>query len=195
MGCATTELVPSGGTVGSLGLRYVPSGPRLGTLPSPGSTAFTVPDLSLLELRSGSGMIRFLGSVERISSSDDVDSTWYLLIAPYLSRTGDLDLSLVEDRNDRVGRLRDDDTVIFVLSRQGGSFRFSTNFGAAMAQSAMSMLLTSVVSVESPFSRTFLFASSSELDGNRFSPLVFRLFTSSGARLSEGFRFTGRMVC
>ena len=180
--------------MGPLGFRYVPSGPGLGTLLSPGNTAFIVPDLSLLELRSGSGIMRFLGSVARISSSDDVDS-WYLFIAPYLSRTGDLDLSLVEDRNDRVGRLRDDDAVVFVLSRQGGIFRFSTDFGAAMAQSVTSMLLTSVVSVESTFSRTFLFASSSELDGNLFSPLVFRLFTSSGARLSEGFRFTGRMAC
>ena len=158
--------------MGPLGFRYVPSVSGLSTLLSPGNTAFSVPDLSLLELRSGSGIMRFLGSVEHISSWDDVDS-WYLFIAPYLSRTGDLDLSLVEDRNNRVGRLRDDDAVVFVLSKQGGIFRFSIDFGAAMAQSVMSRLLTSVVSVESTFSRTFLFASSSELEGDLFSPLVF----------------------
>ena len=114
--------------MGPLGFRYVPSGPGLGTLLSPGNTAFIVPDPSLLELRSGSGIMCFLGSVERISSSDDVDS-WYLRIAPCLSRTGDLDLSLAEDRNARVGRLRDDDAMVFVLSRQGGIFRFSIDFG------------------------------------------------------------------
>ena len=71
----------------------------------------------------------------------------------------------------------------------------SSAFLLTSAQSVTSMLLTSVVSVESTFSRTFLFASSSELEGNLFSPLVFRLFISSGARLSEGLRFTGRMAC
>ena len=88
-------------------------------------------------------MILFF-SVERMSSSEVDDSTWYLLSGPYLSRLGDLDLSRVEDLNDLVdGKVRDDDAVAVVFSRHGGTFRLSTD--CAILASVMSILLISVV--------------------------------------------------